>query len=101
MMPRPVGCAGCGGAVLDQLSVCYRRPGRIVNAAGGYAYGSASLRTCGSPACGAAAMLAVIEEIIADLATVGRLVAREDIEIMRVGHLEDFTYHVIDSGEPE
>jgi hypothetical protein len=95
MMPT---CPACGEPAPDRLTIRYRypRPACIPEAADPWhVHGSRSLRTCGSVACGAAALLAVIDEIISDAAIVfGHMLGHEDVHITGVGRPGDFTWIV-------
>lgn len=98
-------CAGCDGPAVDALTVHYRYPREefLPEAADPwYVIGATYLLTCGSPACGATALLAALDEVITNAAfAYGRLLDREDLDIIQVGHPEDLTYYALDDDGEE
>jgi hypothetical protein len=96
-------CAGCGGPALDRLTVRYRYARDVIipeAADPWYVHGGAPLRSCGSTACGASALLAVMEEVITKVMLAhGRLLKPADLQITGVGHPADFSDIIISPGE--
>ena len=99
-------CAGCGGPPLQRLTLTYRYPRDEFEPEAvdpWCVHGSAPMRSCGSPACGAAALLATIDEIITDHAFyLGVLLEREDVHIVHIGAPGECPIYVLDDdGEDE
>lgn len=96
-------CAGCGGPVIDRLSVQYRYPrdAYLPEAVDPWwVHGGMPLLSCGSLACGAAALLAAIDKHITEIAlAMRRLLEPEDFEVLQIGHPADLTYDFMDPGE--
>jgi hypothetical protein len=99
-------CPVCHGPVIDSLTVryLYPRPEPIMEAADPWnVHGTAHLRTCGSLACQAGGLLAVIDDIITDSAiTLGHMLESDDIRIIHIGLPGDCTgIAVMDGGDAE
>jgi len=86
-------CPGCGQPAAARLSIRYRYPRAeyLPEAADPWhVQGCSPLWACGSVACEAAGLLAVVDEVITDTAVHhGQLLNPEDVQVLHVGHPGD------------